>query len=77
MNIQAEKLRLIEWLLTIKDTSVIDKIKKIMDDYSNSEDWGEALKNEELKSINRGLKDFEEGKVHSHETARKIYEKYL
>ncbi|HAQ21606.1 MAG TPA: hypothetical protein DCR40_20610 [Prolixibacteraceae bacterium] len=32
---------------------------------------------EELESINRGLKDFEEGKIHSHESARKIYEKYL
>lgn len=32
---------------------------------------------EELESINRGLKDFEEGKIHSHETARKIYGKYL
>lgn len=33
--------------------------------------------NEELESINRGLKDFEEGKIHSHETVRKLYEKYL
>ncbi|HCY41095.1 MAG TPA: hypothetical protein DHV48_07030 [Prolixibacteraceae bacterium] len=32
---------------------------------------------EELKSINRGLRDFEEGKIHSNETARKIYERYL
>ena len=33
--------------------------------------------NDELESINRGLKDFEEGKIHSNETARKLYEKYL
>ncbi len=33
--------------------------------------------NDELESINRGLRDFEEGKVHSNETARKLYEKYL
>jgi hypothetical protein len=32
---------------------------------------------DELESINRGLKDFEEEKVHSNETARKLYEKYL
>ena len=31
---------------------------------------------DELESINRGLKDFEEGKIHSNETARKLYEKY-
>lgn len=35
------------------------------------------LANEELESINRGLKDVEEGKIHSNETARKIYGKYL
>jgi DNA-binding transcriptional regulator/RsmH inhibitor MraZ len=33
--------------------------------------------NEELESINRGLRDFEEGTIHSNETARKLYEKYL
>jgi predicted transcriptional regulator len=31
----------------------------------------------ELESINRGLKDFDEGNIHSHETALKIYGKYL
>ena len=36
----------------------------------------ETLK-DELDSINRGLKDFEEGKIHSNETAHKIYERYL
>jgi len=35
------------------------------------------LTTEELESINRGLKDFEKGKIHSNETAHKIYEQYL
>ena len=77
MNIQAEKLNLIEWISKLNDISVIEKLKKLKEDYSNSNDWWDALKKEELESINRGLKDFEEGRVHSHETARKIYEKYL
>ena len=33
--------------------------------------------NDELESIKKGLRDFEEGKIHSNETARKLYEKYL
>lgn len=33
--------------------------------------------NDESDSIDRGLRDFEEGKIHSNETARKLYEKYL
>lgn len=41
------------------------------------ENWEETLNQEEIESIEKGLKDLEEGRVHSHETARKIYEKYL
>lgn len=41
------------------------------------EDAPVDVANDELESINRGLRDFEEGKVHSNETARKLYEKYL
>jgi hypothetical protein len=55
----------------------INKLKQIKEDYSKTKDWWDSLKEEELESINRGLKDFEEGKTHSHDTARKIYEKYL
>ena len=77
MNIQTEKLDLIEWISKLNDTSIIDKLRQVKEDYSNSKDWWDALEKEEIESINRGLKDFEEGRIHSHETARKIYEKYI
>lgn len=44
---------------------------------NTSKDWGEKITPEEIKSLWEGLKDLEEGRVHSHETARKIYKKYL
>ena len=77
MNIQSEKLGLIEWISRLNDTSIIAKLRKIKEEYSVSEDWWNELDQEEITSINRGLKDIEEGRIHSHETARKIYEKYL
>jgi hypothetical protein len=77
MNIQTEKLDLIEWISRLNDSSVIGKLLQIKEDYSKSKDWWDTLEKEEIKSINRGLNDFEEGRVHSHDTARKIYEKYL
>jgi len=77
MDIQREKLSLIEWISRLNDSSIIEKIREIRKEYSKSEDWWNSLKKEEIESIKRGLKDFEEGRVHSHETARKIYEKYL
>ncbi|MCW3789769.1 hypothetical protein [Plebeiibacterium sediminum] len=77
MNIQTEKLDLIEWISRLNDTSIIEKLTKIKDDYSKSKDWWDSLKKEEMESIDRGLKDFEEGRVFSHDSARNIYGKYL
>lgn len=77
MNIQTEKLGLIEWISRLNDKSILEKLRKIKDDYTSSKDWSDSLQEEELESINRGLKDFEEGRIHTHETAREKYEKYL
>jgi predicted transcriptional regulator len=77
MNIQSEKLNLIEWISRLDDSSIVEKLTKIKEEYLKSKDWADKLNEEEIESINRGLKDFEEGKIHSHENARKIYEKYL
>ncbi len=77
MNIQTAKLDLIEWISRLNDSSVIEKLRQLKEDYSKSKDWRDNMKQEEIESINRGLKDFEEGRTHPHEAARKIYEKYL
>jgi hypothetical protein len=77
MNIQTEKLDLIEWISKLNDTSVINKLRQVKEDYSKSKDWWDTLKREEIESINQGLKDFQEGRIHIHDSVRKIYEKYL
>jgi predicted transcriptional regulator len=77
MNIQLEKLNLIEWITKLNDSSIVEKLKNIKEEYTNTKDWWDELTNEEIASINKGLKDIEEGKVHSHENVRKRYEKYL
>lgn len=77
MNIQAEKLDLIEWIAKLNDVSIIKKLQDLKDRYSRSKDWWDSLEREEIESIERGLKDLTEGRIHSHETARKMYEKYL
>ncbi len=41
-----------------------------------SMDNSNLLTSGEQDSINNGLKDLEEGRIYSHETARKLYEKY-
>jgi len=77
MNIQTEKLQLIEWISRLNDNSIIERLREIKYEYSKSKDWWDTLKKEELESINRGLEDFKEGRIQAHETARKVYEKFL
>ncbi|MBE0639388.1 MAG: hypothetical protein IH598_12795 [Bacteroidales bacterium] len=77
MNIQTEKLDLIGWISKLNDNLIVDRLRQIKDDYSKSEDWWDSLNKEEIESIKRGLKDFEEGKTHSNETTRRVYERYL
>ncbi|HZL11263.1 MAG TPA: hypothetical protein VFC65_14830 [Prolixibacteraceae bacterium] len=69
-------------LRTVNETNV--RVMILLDDSANQdlrtfevEEKSVDLANDELESINKGLTDFDEGKIHSHETARKIYGKYL
>jgi len=77
MDIQTEKLDLIEWISKLNDSSVIKKLRSIKENYSKSKDWYDDLDEEERASIDRGLKDIDEGRLNGHDAAQKIYEKYL
>jgi len=70
------------------ELQIKDEVKvRVMILFDDSEDQNEKIyltneqaidiAHDELNSINNGLKDFEEGKIHSNETAHKIYGKYL
>ena len=75
MNIQAEKLELIEWLARINDFSLIDKLKSIKAEYSN--DWWDQISKEEKEDIQQGLHDIENGNVKTHAEVKEIYAKYI
>ena len=77
MDIKLEKLGLIEWITKINDTAIIQKLVGIKKANPALQDWSDKLSQEEIDSVNRGLKDIEEGNLQSHESVRKIYEKYL
>ncbi len=77
MDIQSEKLGLIEWISRLDDLSVIRKLKSVRDECQKEKDWADELSRAEKESIARGLKDFEEGRTHAHEEVKKLYEKYL
>lgn len=77
MKLQAEKLRLIEWVAQLEDSSIIDQLTKVYNEAISKEDWWDKVPEEHKESIARGKKDIEEGRTYTNEEARKVYEKHL
>jgi len=75
LNMQSKKLELIQWLSTLEDSSIIEKIIELRK--SENKDWWNSISDDEKQSIDRGLEDAESGKLNPHSTARKLYEKWL
>ncbi|MEJ5262278.1 MAG: hypothetical protein WHT45_06330 [Ignavibacterium sp.] len=76
MNLDKEKLRLIDWIASLDDETIIERIKFLKEKGPLKDFWDE-ISEEEKASIERGLKDAREGRIISHQTAKKIYEKWL
>jgi hypothetical protein len=70
-----KKLELIQWLSTLDDKVVIDKLIKFRKEEST--DWWDSISDEEKKSIESGLNDADKNNLIPHVTVRKTYEKWL
>ena len=75
INIQNKKIELIQWLSTLNDVTIIDKIMKLRE--SEEADWRKEISIEERKSIEKGIQDADSGKLKPHLEAKKLYEKWL
>jgi len=64
MDLQAEKIHLIQWLAGVNDLSVIRQFKTLQK--SNLEQVDASLTSAEKSAIDQGLKSIDEGKVHTH-----------
>lgn len=70
-----KKIELIQWLSTLEDSVVIDKLLKIRQK-EPLDSWASVSAEEKL-SIEKGIQDADKGKLEPHSTARKLYEKWL
>lgn len=70
-----EKLKLIQWLSTLEDTSIIKKLIQFRKE--ETKDWWNSISDEEKKSIEKGITEADENDVKPHSEARKLYEKWL
>lgn len=71
MNLQNEKSKLIEWIKSLSDESIIERIKFVKE--SQNSDWWNELSEAEKASIEKGLEDIKKGNVHEHSEIKNYY----
>ncbi|CAM3996792.1 hypothetical protein FLJU110815_11110 [Flavobacterium jumunjinense] len=75
LSLLNKKMELIQWLSTIEDSSLIEKIMELKK--KESKDWWNSISDNEKKSIEKGIQDADSGKLKPHSEARKLYEKWI
>ena len=70
-----KKIELIQWLSTLEDNTILEKLLKFRKE--ETKDWWNSISEAEKQSIENGIIDAENGKISPHSEARKIYEKWL
>ncbi|MFN2261887.1 MAG: hypothetical protein ABR595_07480 [Psychroflexus sp.] len=75
LNLENKKIELIQWLSTLNDTSLIDKLMKLRE--KEKSDWWNEISDIEKESIEKGIKDADNGKLTFHSNVKEIYEKWL
>lgn len=75
LSLEDKKNELIQWLSTLKDKSLIDKLMKLRE--KEKSDWWNEISMDQKKSIEKGILDAANGKLTSHSNVKDIYEKWL
>jgi predicted transcriptional regulator len=76
-NIVKDKLEVIQWITTLEDETLIEKLKLLMENASKKTDWWEQISETEKNAIDEGLEEVKAGKIVPQEEVKKIYEKWL
>lgn len=76
MDLPTEKYRLIEWLMSLEDESILKRLQEIKKETLNS-DGSNKISDTEKLFIKAGLKDLEKDRTYSHQDVmREVREKY-
>ena len=71
MNIQAEKLSVLQQILNTDDVSLIKDIKSLIT--SRDLDWFDVLSKSQQNDVLEGIAQLDNGEVFSHEEAKKRF----
>jgi hypothetical protein len=74
LQIEKRKLELIQWLSTLEDLNILDKISALK---KEQKDWWDTISDDEKASIEKGIEQANAGNLKPHSEARKLYEKWL
>ena len=75
IDLQNKKIELIQWLSTLDNEIIIDKLMKLRE--SEKADWWNEISEGEKESIEKGIEDANSGNLRPHSEVRKLYEKWL
>lgn len=73
MEHDAIKLELINWLTKLDDVETLDYLKVVKDACDSKNDWWLDLSDVQKAGIERGLKDIDAGRIHSHTDVKLKY----
>jgi predicted transcriptional regulator len=74
MDIQTEKLQLIEWLARLNNTSIIKRFIALKKE--QEKDWWDQLSKEEKAEIEEGLAQADKGELVPHKEVMAKYKKW-
>lgn len=74
VSLENKKIELIQWLSTLEDKSLIDQLMKLRE--KEKKDWWNEISTSEKESIEKGIKDADNGKLTSHSHVKGLYEKW-
>ncbi|MFY0608280.1 MAG: hypothetical protein JXR10_16295 [Cyclobacteriaceae bacterium] len=75
MDLQAEKLELIEWLAGLDDSETLDEFITLKK--SKEQDWWNEIGSIEKEQIKEGLAQADRGELISHAAVMEKYKKWL
>lgn len=71
MNIQAEKLSVLQQILNTNDIGIINDIKSLLN--SREDDWFDGLSKVQQNDVLEGLSQLDKSDVFSHQDAKKRF----
>lgn len=75
IDLQNKKIELIQWLSTLDNEIIIDKLMELRE--SEKTDWWNGISEGEKESIEKGIEDANSGNLRPQSEVRKLYEKWL